>query len=215
MTFSATAAKGAHEPTLHCPNCNHEIRLTESLAAPLLAETRQRFQEQLASKDAEVARKTEALQLEREKLQKDREQIEDQVANRLAAERSQLVAAEAKKARDAAAAELHARTNEAAELRQMLEANNAKLAEAQQAQAELLRKQRALDEEKRELDLTIEKRVQALVDPIQVKARHVSRRGSAAPRRREGSDHRIDDAHHRGAETQGGARLAAVPGRGS
>lgn len=171
MTFKSTAAGAAHEPLLNCPNCNHEIRLTESLAAPLLAETRQRFQEQLASKDAEVARKTEALQQEREKLQKDREQIEDHVASRLATERSQLVAAEAKKAREAAAAELQARTNEAAELRQMLEANNAKLAEAQQAQAELIRKQRALNDEKRELDLTIEKRVQALVDPIQVKAR--------------------------------------------
>ncbi|MCC8976244.1 DUF2130 domain-containing protein [Bradyrhizobium brasilense] len=171
MTFNATAARTAHEPTLHCPNCNHEIRLTESLAAPLLAETRQRFQEQLASKDAEVARKTEALQHEREKLQKDREQVDAQVASRLAAERSQLVAAEAKKAREVAAAEIQARTNEAAELRKMLEANNAKLAEAQQAQAELIRKQRALDDEKRELDLTIEKRVQALVDPIQVKAK--------------------------------------------
>ena len=171
MTFKATAAGAAHEPTLHCPNCNHEIRLTESLAAPLLAETRQRFQEQLASKDAEVARKTEAIQQEREKLQKDREQVEDQVASRLAAERSQLVAAEAKKARETAAAEVQARTNEAAELRQMLDANNAKLAEAQQAQAELIRKQRALDEEKRELDLTIEKRVQAQIDPIQIKAR--------------------------------------------
>ncbi|SDF01471.1 hypothetical protein SAMN05216337_104257 [Bradyrhizobium brasilense] len=171
MTFNATAARAAHEPTLHCPNCNHEIRLTESLAAPLLAETRQRFQEQLASKDAEVARKTEALQHEREKLQKDREQVDAQVASRLAAERSQLVATEAKKAREVAAAEIQARTNEAAELRKMLEANNAKLAEAQQAQAELIRKQRALDDEKRELDLTIEKRVQALVDPIQVKAK--------------------------------------------
>jgi len=171
MTFKATAAGAAHEPTLQCPNCNHEIRLTESLAAPLLAETRRRFQEELASKDAEVARKAEALQQEREKLQKDREQVEDLVTSRLAAERSQLVAAEAKKAREAAAAEILARTNEAAELRQLLEANNAKLAEAQQAQAELIRKQRALDDEKRELDLTIEKRVQAQIDPIQVKAR--------------------------------------------
>ncbi|MGY2811979.1 DUF2130 domain-containing protein [Bradyrhizobium sp. USDA 4506] len=178
MKFNTTATSSAHEPTLHCPNCSHEIRLTESLAAPLLAETRQRFQEQLASKDAEVARKTEALQREREKLQKDREQVEDQVTSRLAAERSQLVAAEAKKAREMAAAEIQARMNEAAELRQMLEANNAKLAAAQQAQAELIRKQRALDDEKRELDLTIEKRVQALVDPIKVKARQEADEGA-------------------------------------
>jgi hypothetical protein len=93
----------AHEPTLRCPSCNHEIRLTESLAAPLLAETRQRFQEQLAIKDAEVLRKTEALRLEREKLARDREQVAEQVSSRLATERSQLIAAEAKKAREAAA----------------------------------------------------------------------------------------------------------------
>ena len=169
MSFKATGA--SHEATLHCPNCNHEIRLTESLAAPLLAETRQRFQQQLASKDAEMERKTEALRLEREQVAKDREQIEDHVAKRLTAERAQLVAAESKKAREAAAAELQAKDAEAAELRATLLTNNAKLAEAQKQQAELMRQQRALEEEKRELDLTIEKRVQASISEIQIKAR--------------------------------------------
>ena len=168
MSFKVTAVGAAHEPILRCPNCNHEIRLTESLAAPLLAETRQRFQEQLASKDAEMARKVEALRLEREQLAKAREQVEEQVSNRLAAERSQLIAAEAKKARDAAAANLQAKEAEADELRRNLELNNAKLAEAQQQQAELMRRQRALDDEKRELDLTVEKRVQASIGGIQI-----------------------------------------------
>lgn len=171
MNFKATAAGAAHEPTLHCPNCNHEIRLTESLAAPLLAETRQRFQEQLASKDAEMARKNETLRLEREQLAKDREQVEEQVSSRLSAERSQLIAAEAKKAREAAAADLQAKEAETAELRRNLEVNSAKLAEAQQQQAEVMRQQRALDDQKRELDLTVEKRVQASLDQIQTKAR--------------------------------------------
>ena len=171
MSFKVTAVGAAHEPILQCPNCNHEIRLTESLAAPLLAETRQRFQEQLASKDAEMARKVEALRLEREQLAEAREQVEEQVSNRLAAERSQLIAAEAKKARDAAAADLQAKEAEAAELRRNLEVNNAKLAEAQQQQAELMRRQRALDDEKRELDLTVEKRVQESIGVIQIKAR--------------------------------------------
>jgi hypothetical protein len=171
MNSNATGPHAAHEPTLHCPNCSHEIRLTESLAAPLLAETRRRFQEQMAGKDAEVARKTESLRQEREQLTKDRDSIDAQIADRLEAERAQLIAAEAKKAREASAAELQARTNEAEELRRTLEANNLKLAEAQQAQAEVLRRQRVLDEEKRELDLTVEKRVQASVEPIQTKAR--------------------------------------------
>jgi hypothetical protein len=171
MNLKSAAANAAHEPTLNCPNCNHEIKLTESLAAPLIEETRRRFQEQLASKDAEVARKTEALRQERERLEKSREQIEDQVKQRLAAERSQIVAAETKKAREAAAAEILSKGAEVDELRKTLEANNAKLAEAQQAQAELMRKERALDEAKRELDLTVEKRVQASVDDIRSKAK--------------------------------------------
>jgi len=171
MNLKATAGSAAHEPTLHCPNCNHEIKLTESLAAPLIEETRRRFQEQLASKDAEVARKTEALRQEREQLEKLREQVEDQVKQRLAAERSQIVAAEAKKAREASAAELQSKGAELDELRKTLVANNAKLAEAQQAQAELIRKERALDEARRELDLTVEKRVQASVDDIRSKAK--------------------------------------------
>ncbi|MFK4492221.1 DUF2130 domain-containing protein [Bradyrhizobium sp. USDA 336] len=171
MSFKAVAVGAAHEPTLRCPNCDHEIRLTESLAAPLLAETRRHFQGLLANKDAEVAIKAEALRQEREQLFKDREQIDDEITKRLAAERGQLVAAEAKKAREAAAAELTAQAEEAAELRRALEANNAKLAEAQQAQAELMRKQRALDEEKRELELTVEKRVQASIEEIRLRAR--------------------------------------------
>ena len=90
MNLKATAVGSAHEPTLHCPNCNHEIKLTESLAAPLIEETRRRFQDLLS----EVARKTEVLRREQEAVAKAREQIEDQVAQRLSAERSQLVAAQ-------------------------------------------------------------------------------------------------------------------------
>ena len=32
------------EPTITCPNCKTEIKLTESLAAPLIAETRRKFE---------------------------------------------------------------------------------------------------------------------------------------------------------------------------
>jgi len=170
MTFKATAVS-LQEPTLHCPNYNCEIRLTESLAAPLLEETRRRFHEQMAQKDAEVARKTDALGKERNELARARDQIEDRVQQRLAAERVQLTATETKKAREAAAAELRAKETEAIELRAMLDANHAKLAEAQHAQAGLIRKQRELDDARRELDLTVEKRVESSVDAIRCKAR--------------------------------------------
>ncbi|KAA0070003.1 DUF2130 domain-containing protein [Tardiphaga sp. P9-11] len=161
----------AHEPTLQCPHCRNEIRLTESLAGPLLEKTKRTYEALLADRTIEMGKIQDQVRLEREALSKQRDEFEDQVSQRLSAERAQLVAAEGKKAREAVAAELQAKTQEAAELQASLDTNNAKLAEAQQQQAELLRKQRQLDEEKRELDLTIEKRVQASVDDIRSKAK--------------------------------------------
>jgi hypothetical protein len=159
------------EPQIVCPNCSHEIKLTESLAAPLIEATRKKFQEQLSAKDAEFSKKEETLRVQQEQLARDRESIEDQVSTRLKAERGQIAAVEAKKAREAAATELETKNKELTELQQVLAENNQKLATAQQAQADLIRKQRELDDAKRELELTIEQRVQASLADVQVKAR--------------------------------------------
>ena len=40
-----------NEPTITCPHCNAEVRLTESLAAPLI-----RANKKIAEKEAEIAR---------------------------------------------------------------------------------------------------------------------------------------------------------------
>lgn len=45
------------EPTITCPSCKTDIRLTESLAAPLIAETRKQFEQRLSQKDEEIARR--------------------------------------------------------------------------------------------------------------------------------------------------------------
>ncbi len=49
------------EPTIICPNCRTEIKLTESLAAPLIAATRQQFETQLAQKDRDMAQRESAM----------------------------------------------------------------------------------------------------------------------------------------------------------
>ena len=53
------------EPVIECPHCHKEIKLTESLAAPLVEATRQEFEQKLAEKDAEVARRETQLRAER------------------------------------------------------------------------------------------------------------------------------------------------------
>lgn len=45
------------EPTIVCPNCKSEIKLTESLAAPLLEATRLDFERRLKQKDTDLATK--------------------------------------------------------------------------------------------------------------------------------------------------------------
>jgi hypothetical protein len=152
------------ESTITCPNCKTEIKLTESLAAPLIEATRQQFEQQLAEKDREVAVREQGLR-DREKQLADARrsldtQVADQVAEQLQAERARVVAEETKKARLASAAELDAKARELGELNEVLKARDEKLAEAQNAQAELIRKQRELDDARRELELTVEKRVQ-------------------------------------------------------
>ena len=152
------------EPTVTCPNCKTEIKLTESLAAPLLEATKQQFESQLARKDAEILQREQATREKEKQLSEAKnkldEQVADKVAEQLKQDRTRITAEESKKAKDAAALDLEHKSRELAELQEVLQLNNAKLAEAQKAQADLIKKQRELDDARRELELTVEKRVQ-------------------------------------------------------
>jgi hypothetical protein len=159
------------EPTLTCPTCRTEIKLTESLAAPLIADTRRRYETQLAQKEAEVAAREAAIREQREELAAARQVIDAEVASKLDQERGKIAAAEAQKAKRLVATDLDARAREIGDLTEVLKQRDAKLAEAQQAQADLIRKQRELDDAKREIDLTIQKQVQAELTSVRDKTR--------------------------------------------
>ncbi len=159
------------EPTLTCPTCRTEIKLTESLAAPLIADTRRRYETQLAQKEAEVAAREAAIREQREELAAARQAIDAEVASKLDQERGKIAAAEAQKAKRLVATDLDARAKEIADLTEVLKQRDAKLAEAQQAQADLIRKQRELDDAKREIDLTIQKQVQAELTAVRDQAK--------------------------------------------
>lgn len=159
------------EPIIICPNCKTEIKLTESLAAPLLAATKQEFEKRLAQKDVDVAKRESTLREREEALTKAKEAIDDQVAEKLKQERAKIAAEEAKKARLVAANDLEQKTKEINELNEVLKQRNEKLAEAQKAQADLIRKQRELDDAKREVELTVEKRIQEGLSATREQAR--------------------------------------------
>ena len=169
------------EPTITCPNCKTEIRLTESLAAPLIEATRKQFEQRLSQKDDEIVKREEDIREKEKQVTEAKrtlsEQVADQVAAQLKAERTRVIAEESKKAKLASAAELDAKALELSELQEILKARNEKLAEAQKAQAELIKKQRQLDDAKRELELTIEKRVQDGLSEVRTLAKREAEDG--------------------------------------
>lgn len=89
------------EPTITCPNCKTEIKLTESLAAPLIESTRREFERRLAQKDMDITKREKALS-------KAKETFDEQVAEKVKQERTKIVAEESKKAKLAAAADAQA-----------------------------------------------------------------------------------------------------------
>src|SRR3990172_3085561 len=148
------------EQMITCPKCQTEIKLTESLAAPIIESARREYEQRLAQKDADIAKRETSLREKEEALSKAKEAIDGQVAEKLRQERAKIVAEESKKAKLALATDLEQKAKEITNLQEVLKLRDDKLAEAQKAQAEFIRKQRELDDAKRELDLTVEKRVQ-------------------------------------------------------
>jgi hypothetical protein len=145
--------------------------LDESLAAPLIAATRKEYEQKLATKDAAIAQREAAVQSQQDDLARQRAALNEQVAAKLDAEREKIAAEEAKKAQLLIGDQLTKKAKELADLQDVLKNRDEKLAEAQKAQVDLLKKQRELDDAKRELDLTVEKRVQDSLTAIREQAK--------------------------------------------
>ena len=149
------------EPTVVCPQCRTEIKLTESLAAPLLESVRRDYEQRLTQKDTDIGKREKLLNERADTLEKAKQSLDQQVEQKLQLERSRIAAEEQRKAKLAIGNDLDQKIKEINTLQEVLKQRDIKLGEAQKAQAELIHKERELDDAKRELDLTIEKRVQA------------------------------------------------------
>jgi hypothetical protein len=159
------------EPTIVCPNCNNEIRLTESLAAPLIEAARREYEQRLMEKTKEFSERELVLKEREEAVSKARASVDNAVAQQLARERPKIADDEERKARQALATDIERNVREIAELQQVLRQRELKLAEAQQAQLDLLKKQRELEDAKREVELTVEKKLQTALVTARQEAR--------------------------------------------
>jgi hypothetical protein len=125
----------------------------------------------LAQKDSDIAKREKSLREREEAIAKTKESIDDEVAEKLKHERAKIAAEESKKAKLALATDLEENTKKIKDLEEVLKQRDLKLAAAQKAQADLLKKQRELEDATRELDLTVEKRVQENLFAVREKAK--------------------------------------------
>jgi hypothetical protein len=160
-----------NEPTITCPHCQSEIKLTESLAAPLIQATQKQYEQAIAQKESEIAKREAAIRTQQNDLVREKASLEEQVAARITTERTKIAAEEVKKAKLLAAVDLDQKAKELADLQEVLKERDAKLAGAQKAQADFVRKQRELDDATREMDLIIEKKVEGSLGAIREKAK--------------------------------------------
>jgi hypothetical protein len=147
----------------------------------LVEATRQQFEEKLSKKDEEIAQREQVLRDKEKQVSEAKrgleQQVTDQVAVQLKSERQRVIEEESKRAKQASAAELESKTRELADLQEVLNSREEKLAEAQNAQADLIKKQRELDDARRELELTVAKRVQDGLSEVRTQAKREAEEG--------------------------------------
>lgn len=159
------------EPIIECPNCGTNIKLTESLAGPLVAATRSEFEAKLDAQKQKFEARESAIKSKEVELAEAQTALEENVNELVKAERAKITDEEKRKAQLVANAEIEEKSREVVELKELIKQRTEKLAEAQSVQAELLKKERLLDDAKRELDLTIEKRVQESIVAVRTAAK--------------------------------------------
>lgn len=159
------------DPKLSCPNCGKDIRLTESLAAPLIEQTKNHYKQILAQKDEEAVRREAQVQQKENELERQREILDQTIADKLKAERLKVEDAARKSAERTFKEELEARDRRQADLEQLVNDKELKLKEARKAQENALKLQRELEQARAELSLEVQKQVNAQVAEARKQAR--------------------------------------------
>lgn len=159
------------EPTIRCPSCSTDIKLTESLAGPLVEQTRKAFAEQLAAKDQLVAKAQAEAAATKQSVDRERLELETNLAKRVDEARKQIAADEAERAKRHMAADLEGKDQALAELTALLKTRDEKLKASQAVEVQMLKTQRELDEKLREADLAVQRQVNEGLEKVRATAK--------------------------------------------
>jgi hypothetical protein len=133
---------------LLCPNCQTEIEVSAVLAAQVRQTLRQEFDAEARRKENMLAQREETLRQREHDLDASQEALDEEVRKRLAVERSGLLQKAQEKANESFALKIQ-------DLSEQLMEAQTKLDGAQKVELQLRRERAALEDEKRELALTV------------------------------------------------------------
>jgi hypothetical protein len=150
--------------TLTCPNCGTEIQITQALESQLSSQIRAQLDAEFQQRCLSLQAKSNELASQQQSIEAARTSIGAQVAAGIAAQRDQLLAEAARKAKNDLAVELNDRDALVKELQ-------GKLKEAQTNELELRRRERALESKSAELELAAARQVDAERQQIRNDAR--------------------------------------------
>lgn len=129
-----------------CPKCGAQIELTEALAAPLVAELRQKSEAEARRREQALLAREEALAKKTSDLQSQTARLELTLSERLAAERQKIAAEQEARAQSAFETQLK-------ELKATLIEKDRKLQAAQAAELAVRQAREKLEEQQREWEL--------------------------------------------------------------
>ncbi|HZL36819.1 MAG TPA: DUF2130 domain-containing protein [Tepidisphaeraceae bacterium] len=173
------------DATIECPQCHKSFKLNETLAAPIIEQTRRTFEHEYEEKEAALEERRKAfgeqqraaekarkeVEKERAALAKRQEQIDQQIAEQVEEQCSAIERNAIKKAKQKFDEKLAERDGERAELEEQIKEKDEKLAEARKQEVEFRRKQRELDDMIKAADVEVEKRVAEAIAPERDKAK--------------------------------------------
>ena len=142
-----------NEPSITCPQCKSEVKLTESLAAPLVKQTEERYRRMLEEQQKKVDGERDKLRAEAETLQKAKDDLDATLRQRMAQERRTIADEEQKKARASLQADLDAAKQEKEVVQTELAENRKKLADARTLELQLRQERQSLKEAQEQFEL--------------------------------------------------------------
>ncbi len=142
-----------NEPSITCPQCKSEVKLTESLAAPLVKQTEERYRRMLEEQQKKVDGERDKLRVEAETLQKAKDDLDATLRQRLAQERRAIADEEQKKARASLQGDLDAAKQEKDVVQAELDASRKKLLDARALELQLRQERQSLKEAQDQFEL--------------------------------------------------------------